>query len=586
MFAISRARAALIASPSELSRARKTSEITRSLSKPLFSAAPREDYFEKNEQLDVRLKRFQRWMQDKLPIAGNQNRELSIVLPAMRVGQLPDAQRRAENEKTIVLFKQHFHDPIWTGLEGSDPIHTSTGQRFELNRTSGLYNPFSRKQQIRALKELGIENVRVALPYPKIADEGSWAVSDAILSDLKEAGLHVSLDGQHFGLPTQFHDPTHPEKSDYLNPDWPDHYAEFVSQAFARYHEQFDAFTLINEPMVTISFSGNHWNEGMPGWGHPDFNHYFIDRALYVGEATTKARAKIEAYIQMSPEPEKARRIFLHNEAIDWRTDYPDGNQFRRFLASDLILGADWLLKGDGRGGDFHQTPMYNYLIRDFVRPGHRESDIKRLDEGLNKIRKLHLDFQERYQKTMRADTVFGLDYYMTNEGGRLPSGETMPEHPQDYGKYLAQGQRKGLYGVTMDFWDRYQLPLVHAETNTADAHAKLWGYQQLAEMEQLIRTPLMGNENEHPPVLGVLNWYSLMDQHGWMPQADYIGLLSCPPEQAQQDPNGLLDLQFNKRVFAREILPELRQALDGNERQNTSPSTNSQKRSLFGKGS
>jgi hypothetical protein len=101
---------------------------------------------------------------------------------------------------------------------------------------------------------------------------------------------------------------------------------------------------------------------------------------------------------------------------------------------------------------------------------------------------------------------------------------------------------------ITTDYWNRYQLPILHTETNFADEGADEWGIKQLVELAQL---PKLGI-----PILG-FTWYSLMDQFNW------DNALKGSPQDTRIYPVGLLSLpDYQPRHFTERVLPELLQAL------------------------
>ncbi len=247
-------------------------------------------------------------------------------------------------------------------------------------------------------------------------------------------------------------------------------------------------------------------------------------------------RYNIETLLQAQPQGQN-RKIFIHNESCEQTVGDEDFNRFRRFLTSDLILGHDWLLKGN-----FVQSDMFQWMLRQMEEGGHPQGrDF--LVKGLTEIRDMHHSFQRRFKKSMKADTVFGIDYYLTNERGSGISGRL-----EEYSQELRQGTRRGLFGMGIDYWERYHLPLLHTETNFRHESSDVWGFQQLVELAQLAKAKI--------PVLG-FTWYSLMDQFGWERGLD------CSPEAAAHYPVGLVSTQNHElRKFSSRILPDLRHAL------------------------
>jgi hypothetical protein len=242
--------------------------------------------------------------------------------------------------------------------------------------------------------------------------------------------------------------------------------------------------------------------------------------------------------------------VFIHNESCERHADNPDFNAYSRFLASDLILGHDWLLDGD-----FSRTDMFRWMCAHVVDPAHAERDTDWLIEQLAEIKAVHQLFQTRFGKTMTADTVFGVDYYAACETVKLTTGFPKPTSVEHYMEEVETGQRLGLAGICVEYWNRYQLPLLHTETNFVDhepnSHVGAsddWGLKQLIELGELLRLDI--------PVLG-FTWYSLMDQFNW-----HNGMQGSPRE-TRLHPVGLYSWpDYRPRPFTTNVLPELRERL------------------------
>jgi hypothetical protein len=120
--------------------------------------------------------------------------------------------------------------------------------------------------------------------------------------------------------------------------------------------------------------------------------------------------------------------------------------------------------------------------------------------------------------------SILGIDYYETNEKLITPDGTPM-----------MLGELFGWYVITMQYYDRYKLPVMHTETNVGDAEdAPDWLWRQWYNV-QLIR-------QNGVPVVG-FTWYSMQDQVDWN-----IGLTQS---QGNVNPVGLFDLNRDPRPVA-----------------------------------
>ena len=92
---------------------------------------------------------------------------------------------------------------------------------------------------------------------------------------------------------------------------------------------------------------------------------------------------------------------------------------------------------------------------------------------------------------------VMGIDYYGRNERMILPDGSEMRAEDLN-----------GWYGVTKGYYERYQRPAMHTETNVFDPEfAPKWLWKQFANVLRM--------RSDNIPVLG-FTWYSLTDQLDW----------------------------------------------------------------------
>jgi hypothetical protein len=89
-----------------------------------------------------------------------------------------------------------------------------------------------------------------------------------------------------------------------------------------------------------------------------------------------------------------------------------------------------------------------------------------------------------------------GTDYYWTNEHMVHPNGT-----------YTESGEIFGYYILTRQYFDRYRLPVMHAETNITEPHAVKWLIKEWAQMVRL--------KEDGIPIVG-FTWYSLTDQVDW----------------------------------------------------------------------
>jgi len=233
----------------------------------------------------------------------------------------------------------------------------------------------------------------------------------------------------------------------------------------------------------------------------------------YVRALACCARATIlaeEAILKVRPEA-----AFVQSEATGYfHAEGPsalDRTHFlneRRFLSLDLCYGKD--VSGS----------MYTYLMENGMTPGE------------------YRWFMEHGQR-LTPVCVMGNDYYGTNE------------HmvPAEDGALYPAGPVYGYYVLTRQYFDRYQLPVMHTETNQLGSQdAVHWLRNQWLCLIKL--------KEDGVPLVG-FTWYSLVDQVDWDS--------ALRVNAGHVDPLGLYDLDRHIRPVGqkyREIIREWRDIL------------------------
>ncbi len=139
----------------------------------------------------------------------------------------------------------------------------------------------------------------------------------------------------------------------------------------------------------------------------------------------------------------------------------------KRFLSLDLCYGRDV------------RACMYQYLT----------------DNGMTRG---EYDWFMQCAPRYKPFSIIGKDYYLTNE--HMVS--------LDDGPITASGEIFGYYIITKQYYDRYHLPVMHTETNLADAErAPGWLEKEWLNMLRL--------KQDGVPIVG-FTWYSLTDQVDW----------------------------------------------------------------------
>jgi len=399
-----------------------------------------------------------------------------VGYPAGRPPRLPRARgaarslRRAEAREGSFIFA--------TGTECSYPTVEDGRWRRDQMLAAGHYRHWPRDFDLCV--EVGVSHVRYGPPLHLVLlgpDRYDWSFCDEAMHGLRERGLVPIVDLCHFGLPDWL--------EDFQNPEVPAALAAYAG-AFAGRYPWVRFYTPVNEMFVCAKLSALHgvWNEQRKD------ERSFVTAVCRLAKAN---RLMIDRILLRRPDA-----VFVHSESGEFfQACCPDENILRtaefenqrRFLPLDLLLGRE-------------------------------------VDETMRGHLRKHGMPDEEYDWFMGdrtpCRTVLGVDYYESNE--QLIDTDGKPQ---------ALGELFGWYVIAMQYWDRYQLPMMHTETNRMDARdAPRWLWRQWHNV-RLIRKAGV-------PVVG-FTWYSLTDQVDWnMALGEALGNV---------DPVGLFDLNRDPRA-------------------------------------
>lgn len=120
------------------------------------------------------------------------------------------------------------------------------------------------REDLAAAAGLGATALRYGASWPLVhvaPDTFDWEHLDQVADLAGELGLAIVLDLVHYGCPTWLDD-------SFADPRFPAALARFAGAAAARYRGRIDAFTPVNEPVTTASFSGLRgvWPPHATGW--------------------------------------------------------------------------------------------------------------------------------------------------------------------------------------------------------------------------------------------------------------------------------------------------------------------------------
>ncbi len=353
-----------------------------------------------------------------------------------------------------------------TGIESSDPW-VDNRRRNQLKEAHDFYEHY--QQRLRNIKELGVNWLRFGLPYseahpaPRVYE---FTMFEKVEAECRSLGITLVADMLHFGLPEWMH-AGNPDAPFFQNPNFPELFAEYA-KVFAERFPEVRYFTVVNEPFVTAHFSAKLgiWNEKLVGLGNN--NSAFIRAICNIAKAAVLGREAIEGVRKKQHKPAP---IFVQNESFEkafaeagsGREAEAENFNLRRFAALDLIFGI-------------YDSTMETFLA----------------GQGISRD-----EYWWFMNHGSRQRVILGIDHYpwCIHTYGKESTRDHTPHDPYR------------LYELSVEYYKRYQVPLLHTEINAWPEFAK--------EMCLLTYLDLLRLRNEGIPVVG-MTWYGDEYQVGW----------------------------------------------------------------------
>jgi beta-glucosidase/6-phospho-beta-glucosidase/beta-galactosidase len=365
-----------------------------------------------------------------------------------------------------------------TGIENSYPVvPCGDGRKCRVDEMEKCGHYEKWRQDFQLVKDMGVEFLRYGPPYYRThlgPDKYDWHFCDETFGELRHLKIEPIVDLCHFGVPDWI--------GSAQNPDFPRLFADYA-RAFAERYRYLHLFTPVNEIYVAAKFSAHYgwWNECLTS------DKAFVTALHHLCKANVMA---MRAILEITP-----HAIFIQSESSEYFHAEEPASLKRarqlndeRFISLDLTYGVDV------------PTMMYEFL----------------LDNGMTRA-----DYHWFRDHHVKKNCIMGNDYYVTNEHLVKPDGSTEPA-----------GEIYGYYVITRQYYERYNLPVMHTETNLADAEkAPGWLKKEWANMLRL--------KSDGVPILG-FTWYSLTDQVDWD--------TALRENNGRVNPLGLYDLHRNIR--------------------------------------
>lgn len=341
-----------------------------------------------------------------------------------------------------------------TGIENSYPTIAMGRRRIDQMEKSNHYKLWEKDFDL--VKELEISYLRYGPPIHKTwlgHDHYNWDFTDTVYASLKQRNIIPITDLCHFGVPDWI--------GNFQNPEFPGLFAHYA-KAFANRYPWVQLYTPINEMYICALFSAYYgwWNEQL------QTDRGFVTALKHIVKANV---CSMKAILAVRPDA-----IFIQSESSEYfHAENPSAIKpaeimnARRFLSLDLNYG---------RRVD---SEMYEYLM----------------DNGMTRD-----EYHFFLTWHLKHNCIMGNDYYETNEHRVSKNGVTTPA-----------GEVFGYDEITVQYYDRYLLPVMHTETNLVEGptgrEAVDWLWKQWANVLHV--------RNKGIPIVG-FTWYSLTDQVDW----------------------------------------------------------------------
>ena len=317
------------------------------------------------------------------------------------------------------------------------------------------------KDDFRLIREdFGAISTRYCLPWSMLEPQRGvfdWKWADERIEYITGTlGLKLMLDVMHFGTPQWLQQACG-------DPEFPEALEALSAKVAERYRERVQMFCPFNEPLITALFSGDFgfWPPHSRRWrGYMPVLSRVVQGTIRATRAIRSAAPEATVILcdscehHHTREPELEADIRMHN--------------LRRFAVLDLITG-----KVDER------HPLRKW----FTSYGFSDTDLAWINAN-------------RW-----APDVIGLDYYSHTEtqletinGGVR---QRKPESPL------------GLYGCSMEYWNRYGIPMMVTETSIdgPQLDRELWLEQTVNDCKRL--------REEGVPMIGY-TWWPFFDNVDW----------------------------------------------------------------------
>jgi beta-glucosidase len=369
-----------------------------------------------------------------------------------------------------------------TGVENSAP--TIKGGTVRIDEMQKCCHYKNWRTDFDCVQELGVCFLRYGIPLHRTflaPNKYDWEFADLAFNDIRRRKLIPIADLCHFGVPDWI--------GNFQNPDFPKLFAQYA-HAFAQHFPWIQLYTPVNEMFICATFSALYgwWNEQLTD------DRAFVRALLNIVKANVLA---MHAILKIRPDA-----IFVQSESSEYfHAENP------RAIKPAEIMNAKRFLSLDLNYGRRVDSDMYEFLM----------------DSGMSRD-----EYHFFLHSNLKHHCIMGNDYYVTNEHRVSADGRT-----------TAAGEIFGYDEITRQYYERYQLPVMHTETNVIEGargdEAVFWLWKEWANVLRV--------RNNGVPIVG-FTWYSITDQVDWDS--------ALREDAGRVNPLGLYDLNRNIRAVGR----------------------------------
>jgi beta-glucosidase len=369
-----------------------------------------------------------------------------------------------------------------TGIENSNP--TIQNGKFRMDEYEKCRHYDNWKKDFDCVEYIGTRFLRYGPPIHKTflgSEHYDWQFCDLTFSDLQRRGIVPIVDLCHFGVPDWI--------GNFQNPDFPELLARYAEEFACRY-PWVQLYTPVNEMYICALFSARY------GW----WNEQLTDSRSFVTALKIIVKANVLAMHSILKVRKDA--IFIQSETSEYfHAENPAA------IKSAEIRNAERFLSLDLNYGRRVNSEMYEFLM----------------DNGMTRD-----EYHFFLTHHLKHHCIMGNDYYVLNEHRVSADGTTK-----------SSGEVFGYAEITRQYYQRYQLPVMHTETNLQEGpngdEAVYWLWKEWANVLRV--------RNSGVPMVG-FTWYSLTDQVDWD--------VALRENNNRVNPLGLFDLQRNIRAVGR----------------------------------